>query len=569
MSHYRPPGRMLAAPDPWPTGVVDARQREAVKRARRSLPSLVGDDVTRKSARRAIGKRAGGPQGIRAELLRRRVRKDLATFVREAWHVLEPGTPLIWNWHIDVICDVLMRVTAGDLQRVLITVPPGHMKSWLVSVAWPAWEWLTDPTNRSQFFTYVQSLSNEHSGKCLTLVTSEWYADQIPKHYGPRWDRRWDLAKAGVEEFKTELGGVRRAMSFAGSATGFRGRKLIIDDPLNVKEHPTDDALDDVISTYDKSLSSRFDDVDTGAIVIIMQRIHENDLAGHVIEQDRKYGKVPGWKPFTHVCLRSEYDPDHPNEFDPRTERGELLFEAKFPRHVIEAAKIQLGIAQYAAQHSQDPIPAGGGIFNTWKLAFWLPPGVALPAHHEKDAAGNTVPCLSITLPLDFDVEALSWDMSFKDLKSSDFVCGQAWGRKRAKLFLLEQVHGRLSFTRTVEEVRAMAFRRRRAVAKYVEDAANGPAVVNHLKEEIFGLIPVPTGGGKVPRFHAISPFIDAGNVVLPHPMLPGCEWVGSLLAELRAAPRGKHDDQADALAHAVQQLSTNDANFIAAMVTM
>lgn len=568
----KPQWKLVNAPFPQP-GPVRASERIAIKRARR--PSLFGGQ-TRKGLRRALLKKYGRDHW-RAQLKKIECRKSLKAFVIELWDVIEPGTPLVWNWHLDVICEVLERITARDpdYRRVVINVPPGHMKSLLVSVCWPAWQWLENPGYRALFITYVQKLSNDHSRKCRDLIRSKKYQDLIPRVYGEKWDQPWEMKRDfdGVEGYGTTLSGTRVATSFDGAATGLRGDDIIIDDPMNADEFPTAELLDGINSTFDKRLSSRFNDMTSGAIVIIMQRLHENDLSGHVLAKDAIHAKTPGWVKFKHVCLRSEYDPDAPNEFDKRTERGQLLFPARFPRPVIENAKIDLG-AQFFAQHDQRPVSAAGGIFPMAKICFWYPEknadGTPFPApvpHREKDATGNEVQCKQGVLPRAFDTQIQSWDLAFKDLKTSDFVAGQVQARRGPNCYLIDQMYGHFGFSASCDAIRTMSTNYPFATAKYVEDKANGPAVIEVMKRELFGIEEVDPDGGKQARAWAIEPLIAAGNMWLPH---PACyPWVHKLLAEMRAFPKAKNDDQVDALTQGMRKLMMHAIAFLKAMTRM
>lgn len=509
-----------------------------------------------------------GAEYWRKQLRKSEVRRSLKEFIKEFWEVIEPGTPLVWNWHIDVLCEVLERVTARDpeYRRVLINIPPGHMKSVIVSIMWPAWQWLENPGYRGLFVTYVQTLTNDHARKCRDLVQSKKYKEFIPRLYGEKWDEAWTLRRDynGIEGFGTTLGGDRKATSVDGAGTGLRGDDIVIDDPMNADEFPTPESLDDINNWYDKRMSSRFNDMTTGAIVIIMQRLHENDLSGHVLAQDEANKNKPGWIKFRHVCLPSEFDPDNASEFDRRTFKGELLFAARFTRIVIENAKIQLG-AQFSAQHDQRPVAASGGIFPMWKICFWYPAGVEVPMpHREKDESNNYVPCKQGVLPGKFDTQIQSWDMAFKDLKTSDYVCGGLLARKGSSCYLIDITHGHLSFSASCDAVRVMSANYPLAIAKYVEDKANGPAVIDALKEEIMGLEEVNPDGGKVARAWAVEPMIKAGNVWLPHPAL--YPETHKILGEMRPFPKVKHDDRVDMLTQGLRKLATSIVSLLKAM---
>lgn len=503
------------------------------------------------------------------EIYRIDARKSLADFTKKAWHVLEPGTDLCWNWHLDSICNALEKVSAKQSQRLLITVPPGHMKSLLVSVFWPAWIWLTNPGWRSIYVTYDLRLTLRDSYRCRELMDSVWYKDLIPRKYGKSQRDVWSFApdQNAKGYYENTQRGFRFSTSFGGAGTGLRGDVVVFDDPMNVEEYPTPESLATINSTWDQRLANRLNDMQTGAHVGIMQRVHENDLAGHLLKQDESQKDNRSWKPFTHLCYPSEYNPDAHSEGDPRTERGEILFAAKFPRPVLDTQRIQLGPYAYAAQHDQRPVPVGGGIFNLSWVKFWYPSGRPVPTPVQVETMTGLVPCAQAELPARVVVTCQSWDCTFKDTSSSDFVCGQVWGRMLADLFLLDQTHGRFDIIRTLSEIRRFSAMYPTAIAKYIEDKANGPAVITMLTGEISGLIPVDpqkNGGGKESRAHAIVPLFAAGNVWLPHPEV--FPWVRGLLAELGAFPRGRHDDQVDSTTQALCMMRNDGASLLQQM---
>jgi predicted phage terminase large subunit-like protein len=548
----KPSWAYVRAPLPQP-GPVRASERRKILRARR--PPL-----SKNEAREFIKQNAWDLEKVKAVKNARLVQTSLAEFVKQSWAILEPGAELVWNWHLDVMCEYLEKVTSGEITRLLINVPPGHMKSLIVSVMWPAWVWLENPSWRSLYATYVEKLSQDFADKSRLLIKSEWYQSIQPKLYGPKWDQPWSLRhdSSAVGLFKNNLHGARFSTSLTASGTGFRGDVLVVDDPMNVEEFPTPEALQGVISWFDGRMGSRFNNMVEGRIVIIMQRLHENDLAGHVLAQDEREKNNPNWRPYTHLKFPAEYEPEKACPQDRRTKAGELLFPQRFPQSEQEIQKIKLGPYGYSAQHRQDPIPQGGGLFETWKIAFWYPaerdkdnrPAV----HMEKDDTGALVACKQGPLPARMDVECQSWDCAFKDFDSSDYVAGHYYGRKGSSIYLLERVHARLSYRKTKDAIREMSKRHPRGFAKYIEDKANGTAVVEELSSEIFGVEAVNPEGGKIARANAASPLVSAGNIWFPHPEI--YPWVKEVLAELRGFPVMKNDDDVDAFTQAVIKLA-------------
>jgi predicted phage terminase large subunit-like protein len=484
-------------------------------------------------------------RGVRAETGRRRFRD----FVEMAWPYAETR-PFIPNWHIDAIADHLQAVTEGHIRRLLITVPPGHAKSLLVSVFWPAWQWLVNPTLRGIFTSYDADLAMRDSVRCRGVLASDWFQGT----FRPKWKfardqnvKRW---------FANDAKGFRMALSVGSKCTGFRGDYFVVDDPLNAKKQHSDAALNEVIFWWDQVMSSRLNDLAKGAIVIIMQRLSERDLAAHVLEQGG----------YEHLNLPTEFERERrattslrnaktrETWCDPRQQDGELLFVPLFPAAVIADAKKILGPQGYAAQHQQRPAPAEGIIFKRQWWRFWKPKGAELPAIFFRNAEGDNIEASVIQLPDTVDEQIQSWDCSFKDLKTSDFVAGHLWGRLGADAFLLDRVHGRMDIVATRAAVQAMSAKWPGALAKFVEEAANGFAVIQLLQHKLPGLLAVKPLGGKVARARAVTPMIASGNVYLPHPAF--APWVNGFIEECSSFPNGRNDDDVDAMSQALTRLS-------------
>lgn len=448
-------------------------------------------------------------------------RLSLFEFIQGAWQVIEPATPFVDGWHIRAICDHLEAVSAGQVRQLLINMPPRHMKSISVSVAWPCWEWTAHPERRWLFASYAQSLSVRDSLKCRRLIESPWYQRN--------WGSVFQLApdQNAKTRFENNRTGYRLATSVGGSATGEGGDRIVADDPHNVKEAESEAVREATLDWWDMVMSTRLNDPKTGAKVIVMQRVHEADLSGHVLGQG-------GWE---HLCLPAEYEGKKYVTVigweDPRTEEGELLWPERFGPAEIASLKASMGSYAAAGQLQQRPSPAEGGIF---KRQWW----------RYYTRAGQ---------PEQLDEVIQSWDMAFKDLKSSDFVVGQVWGRKGADKYLLAQVRGRKSFTESLAAVREVSRSWPKAEAKLVEDKANGTAVIDTLRHELSGLIAVEPEGGKVARAQAVSPQIEAGNVYLPDP--GEVPWVDAFVEECVAFPNGAHDDQVDAMTQALLRFAT------------
>lgn len=476
----------------------------------------------------------------------RDVDRQLATlklrdYVKQAWGVAEPATPLLNNWHVDIICDHLQAVTEGKIQYLLINIPPGHAKSLIVSVLWPTWVWVKNSKWRSLFGSYDKDLAIRDTMKSRSVLESQWYRET----FRPKWKMSIDQNQKSWYE-NTDRG-VRMALSVSGKGTGFRGDAIVADDPLNAEDQYSDAAIEQCIRWWDQTMSSRLNNMATGSKVIIMQRLSDRDLSAHVLEQGG----------YEHLCLPSEFEPERRSFTsigrDPRTEAGELLFPGLFPQGVLNRAKIDMGTSQYAGQHQQRPAPLGGNILLKKWWRYWHFQDRPMPPVLVRDEDNNVLSIDSVPLPDRFNQIVQSWDMSFKDLKTSDYVVGQVWGALRADKFLLDSVRGRMNMPASCDAVRELSKKWPDALTKLIEDKANGPAVVSQLKSEIAGLIPITPDGGKVARAQAASPQVEAGNVYLPHPSL--FPWVSEFISECADFPNAVHDDYVDAATQALNRL--------------
>jgi predicted phage terminase large subunit-like protein len=439
---------------------------------------------------------------------------QLAAYIRKAWPVIEPATAYLHNWHIDAISEFLEAVTAGQITRLLINMPPRYMKSICVSVMWPTWEWITRPDTRWLFASYSGSLSTKHSVDRRTLIQSDWYQ--------ARWGSRYSLTtdQNVKTEYQNDQRGVMVATSVGGSATGKGGTRIVVDDPHNPQEALSDVQRASAITFFDQTLSTRLDDKKHGVIVVVMQRLHAADLSAHVLEQG-----------YTHLNLPAEA-PTRTIVTLPRSgqtiirEPGAILWPEREGPPELARAKGALGSYGYAGQYDQSPSPPVGGVFQRGWWRFYR------------------------QAPARFDEQIQSWDMAFKGLTDSDYVVGQVWGKVGAEKYLLDQVRGQMSFTETCHAVETLSAKWPRATAKLVEDKANGTAVIDTLRRKVAGLIAVEPEGGKQARAAAISPEVEAGNVYLPDPAL--APWVHDFIEEAAAFPRGLHDDQVDGMTQAL-----------------
>jgi predicted phage terminase large subunit-like protein len=448
-------------------------------------------------------------------VLKREAEQHLYSYVRQAWSILEPEAPFLPNWHLEYVVEHLEAVTAGQITRLLINLPPRYMKSLLVWVLWPTWEWIQAPRRRWIFASYAEALSSKHSVDRRTILQSPWY-----QH---RWGDRVRLASD--QNVKHEFMNTRRghmiATSIGGSITGKGGSRIVVDDPHNPTQAESDAQREAALTYFSRTLSTRLDNKNDDAIVVVMQRLHERDLAALCLELG-----------FTHLCLPAEAEV--PTRFVfPRSQRvynrapGDVLWPAREGPAILAKQKVALGSGAYAGQYQQRPAPAGGLIFQRDWFRYYdeLPAGLEI---------------------------AQSWDMAFKDNKDNDYVVGLVAGRRDADIYVIERVKGQWAFSESCRQVEALTRRYPDTGTILIEDAANGPAIIDFLIHRIPGIIAVSPEGGKLARAHATQPRVEAGNVYLPNPrpygtLLPERAWVEDFLYQLIVFPHGAHDDDVDA----------------------
>ena len=254
--------------------------------------------------------------------------RHLREFVRQAWPVPEPTTAYVHGWPLDAICEHLEAITSGQIRNLLITVPPRHMKSLAVSVFWPSWEWIRWPGRRWLFARYAATLSIRDSLQCRRLIQSLWYQ----RGWGDRFLLTGDQNEK--RRFENDRGGSRIASSVGGSNTGEGGDRVVVDDPHNVNEAESAPVRQAVINWWDTVMSTRLNDPKTGAKVIVMQRVHQRDLGGHVLEQGG----------YEHLCLPAEYEGNRRKTVigwsDPRQQIGELLWPERFGKPVPQVIRV-------------------------------------------------------------------------------------------------------------------------------------------------------------------------------------------------------------------------------------
>jgi predicted phage terminase large subunit-like protein len=332
----------------------------------------------KEKARRALERAEEDAAKIRGEC------QSLHEFVRQAWHILEPTKKFLTGWALRAMCDLLERVTAGQIQYLLMNVPPGMMKSLLL-VFWTAWEW--GPKGRPDLSYLATSYSEDNldrdADKVRKLIQSDWY-----RMLWPEVEIR--KTRNAIDMFELTAGGWMDSRAFR-SMTGGRADRTKIDDPHSVDGGESEVQRSGTIRTFREGISDRLNDLTTSVMVVIMQRIHEEDVSGVLLELDIG---------FVHLCLPMEYDSSRHCEIvidgevifsDPRRNDGELLFPERFPRAELDRLRKIKGEYAWAAQYDQRPTPREGGMFKVGMIQV-VPnvPGIPRQRVRGWDIAGST-----------------------------------------------------------------------------------------------------------------------------------------------------------------------------------
>jgi len=440
------------------------------------------------------------------------LRSDLGYFAERCFYQLNPQAAFLTNWHIEVIAAKLAAVREGKIQRLIINLPPRYLKSLMASIAFPAWCLGHDPSAQILCVSYAQDLADKLARDCRGIMMSPWYRRIFPTRLAPH--------RHAVQEFITTRQGYRLATSTGGVLTGRGADLILIDDPSKPEEALSDARRNATNEWFLNTLYSRLNDKCRGAIVIIMQRLHEDDLVGHVLGQE----------PWEVVCFPAIAEADEVHEIDtiwgPQffTRRpGEALHPARESLATLAHIRRTIGEYNFAGQYQQSPAPLGGGLVK----AEWF------RRYGEKER------------PERFERIVQSWDTANKATELSDFSACTTWGVRGKKLYLLGLLRQRLEYPalkRAVREQQNLF----NATDVLIEDKASGTQLIQELiADGCHGVTRYQPTTDKIMRLHAQTAMIDNGFVYIPE----SASWVAEYLHEMTVFPNGKHDDQVDSTA--------------------
>lgn len=491
----------------------------------REYLALLDERARRQEAQRIEAERRRTQEN--AESIRQRC-TTLAGFVREAWPVLEPEARFIGNWHIDAICQHLEAVTDGRINRLLINVPPGSSKSLIVSVMWHAWEW--GPKGRRSLRYLTTSFNDgpvkRDTRKCRDLIASDWYQALWPEV---------KLIRAGETSFANSSTGTREGIPF-GSLTSQRGDRLVIDDPHSTETAESDTERLNTTRKFREGAVNRLNDQERSAIVVVMQRLHEQDISGVIKSLGMGY---------VHLMLPMEFDPDRacatPIGFkDPRDTEGQLLDPVRFPANVVADLKRDMGSYAYSGQYDQNPTPRSGGMFQRGDFEIVD----ALPANIRR--------------------RCRAWDFAASTAKPGrqpDWTVGLLMALADGVFYVEDVRRDRWSAADVEKNLKNTASQDGTPVTIRMpqDPGAAGKADAATKVKLLAGYATIvqTVTGDKATRAKPASAQAEAGNVKL----LRG-PWNEAFLDEVCAFPNATFDDQVDAFADALNELALGGSGY-------
>jgi len=450
--------------------------------------------------------------------------EHLLNFTTVAWPIINPATTFLPNWHIELICEYLMAVTLGEIKRLIINIPPRYAKSTLVSQMWPCWEWLHIPSQRWVFASYASDLSVLQSIKRKDIILSDWYRMNWSEIVKLREDHN---RKA---DFVSTKKGAMYSTSIGGQVTGMGGNRLVIDDPTSPQEAESEAMREMANTWYSNTFQSRLDDKQTGSIVLIQQRLHQNDMTGYltgldVMDLNSHVLEGEGWT-LLRIPLISEQDEDIYSPIGNKRlivsrKEGDLLWpEREGMEQIKEYQKFEY---IFASQQQQRPSPKKGAMFERdWVQQY----------DH---------------LPPDIEAYIMSIDATFKGGPKSAFVAIQVWAWKRPNMYFDYQVREKMSFTKSLDEIINVLALYPGLTSKLIEEAANGDAIIDVLSEKIGGIVPVRPVVSKESRASSVTPLFRSGNVYVKK-----APWTHAFINELLNFPGSTYKDQVDAMSQAI-----------------
>jgi predicted phage terminase large subunit-like protein len=437
-------------------------------------------------------------------------RKDFVSFVRKVFHVLHPSAIFHMNWHICAIADYLEQVRLGKIKRLIINVPPRSLKSIMSSVAFPAYVLGHEPTKRLIVASYSADLAIKHGNDFRTVVNSAEYRPIFP-------GMRISAMKNTQSEVVTTLNGFRLAISVDGALTGRGGDIILIDDPIAALAARSQKSREHVVDWFFNTALSRLDDKQNGAIVLVMQRLHEDDLAGVLLRSSDEWTVLS----LPAIAQQDEQIPIGHGQIHWR-HAGDVLHPERESREVLESLRAQLGPETFAAQYQQQPVAPGGAMIKR----------ASVRRYDQLPGTGQIIQ---------------SWDVANKPGEDNDYSVCTTWLIHENRYYLMDVLRDRFDFPTLRRKVSEQA-KLHKASQVLIEDAGFGTALIQELKTADFSVIAVKPEYDKKIRMAIQAGKFENGQVFFPKE----APWLRDLEDELFAFPNGRHDDQVDSISQAL-----------------
>ena len=451
------------------------------------------------------------PPAVKALLFDEILRRDFLAFCEMVFATVAPGVRYEPNWHIDAMARAAAEARSGKYPRLIVNCPPRVLKSIIFSIALPAFILGHDPSQKIIVVSYGAELARKLASDFRLVVNSPWFQRLFPK---------FRIARDAEGELVTTSRGFRYATSVGGALTGRGGDMIIIDDPIKGDDALSRDRRRAVIEWFEQTLLSRLDDKRAGKIIVVMQRVHVDDLTGHLL-------KAGGFRHLNLPAIAPQQlsVPLYGNGCK-NWHKGEPLDANRLPREVLDRQRREMGSFAFSAQYLQKPIPEDGEIVK-WE---WFGVYSASPATERGDMIVQ------------------SWDIATKAGANNDYsVCTTWLVKKNDDAYLIDVFRRKLIFPDLLREVeRLEALHRPDAIL--IEDVGSGSSLIQQLRTKRLKIIPIKPDGDKITRMQVHSPAIEAGKVFMP----VSAPWLDQLRFEIAAFPNGSHDDQIDSISQAL-----------------
>ena len=456
--------------------------------------------------------------------------RDLNKFMQNTWDIIEPGVKFLKNWHINLISEYLMALSLGKIKHLIVNIPPRNMKSTLISVDFPCWEWINSPHRKYVFASYGMNLTKAHARKRKMIITSDFYqgywSDKCK--ISPKLDTQIEWANASH--------GVMFATSVGSALVGRGGSRIIIDDPVDPMRVDSPTLRESANRWYSEVVVSRLDDKSTDSIIVVMQRLHQNDLVGYITGLESSDLNesliIKGDWTILRLPAIAEEDEDLKGPISDRTyhrNKGEALWENREPLPVLHQIAEDVREYAFAGQYQQRPSDRKGNVF----MRAWFD----VVKYDE--------------LPRETTGWLLSVDAAFKKASDSSFVVIGVWCRSGLDNYLVDQLRDRYSFLETIGQIRMISRKYPRIRHRIIEAAANGEAILNSLQDEFPDLVAAKPNDSKEGRAIGITSIAANGHIRIPR-VAP---WLTEFESEVYNFPAASTNDQVDAMSQAITYL--------------